>query len=171
MLSTYAMLLQFALVSVLAALGDAKMSTQSLRFYMHDTLMVTTGRMATGTTPVPADPRYRFGDMYAMDDPLTEGPDTSSPVVGRAQGFYIFAPQTELALFFCFNIVFTAGPHNGSTIAVLARNVFADKVRELPVVGGTGAFRGVTGYGLLSTQDYNVSSYSAVLKVDMYLRY
>jgi hypothetical protein len=165
------MLLQFALVSLLAALADAETSMQCMRFYMHDTLMVTTGRMATGTTPVPTDPRYRFGDMYAMDDPLTEGRDASSPAVGRAQGFYIFASQTELGLFFCFNVVFTAGPHNGSTIAVLARNVFADKVRELPVVGGTGAFRGVTGYGLLRTQDYNVSSYSAVLEVDMYLRF
>ncbi|GJN06717.1 hypothetical protein PR202_ga24473 [Eleusine coracana subsp. coracana] len=171
------MLLHFALVTSLAAallagIGAAAKTTTHLRLYMHDTLNVTTGLMTTGTRPVPADPRYRFGDMYAIDDPLTEGPDAaSSPAVGRAQGFYIFASQTEIALFFCFNVVFTAGPHNGSTVAVLARNVFADKVRELPVVGGTGAFRGVSGYGLLSTQGYDVSSYRAVLKIDMYLSF
>jgi hypothetical protein len=169
------MLLQFALIislaAALAGTGDAAKRSTHLTVYMHDTLNVTTGLMTTGTRPVPADPRYRFGDMYAIDDPLTAGPDAASPAVGRAQGFYIFASQTEIALFFCFNVVFTSGPHNGSTIAVLARNVFADKVRELPVVGGTGAFRSVTGYGLLRTQSYNAGNYAAVLKIDLYLRF
>lgn len=167
------MMLQLALVISLAALagtGAAAKTSTHLKLYMHDTLNVTTGLMTSGTRPVPADPRYRFGDMYAIDDPLTVGPDPASPGVGRVQGFYIFASQTEIALFFNFNVVFTTGPHNGSTIAVLARNVFADKVRELPVVGGTGSFRGVTGYGLLRTQAYNVSSYAAVLEIDLYLR-
>ncbi|TVU25862.1 hypothetical protein EJB05_28375, partial [Eragrostis curvula] len=45
----------------------------------------------------------------------------------------------------CFNVVFTARPHNGSTIAVVSRDLIPAKVRELPVVGSTGAFRGVTG--------------------------
>ncbi|TVU25856.1 hypothetical protein EJB05_28369, partial [Eragrostis curvula] len=169
-----------ALIISLASLagnGAAAKTSTHLTFYMHDTLASTPGhpatgaRMTTGTTPIPADPRYRFGDMYAIDDPLTAGPDAKSPAVGRAQGFYIFASQTEIALMFCFNVVFTSGPHNGSTVAVLARNLFAAEVRELPVVGGTGAFRGVTGYGLLRTQDYNVTAYSAVLKIDMYLRH
>lgn len=161
------MLLQFALVVSLAALAGtgadgAKTTTTHIQFYMHDTLTVTTERVTMGTKPVLADPRYRFGDMYAMDDPLTEAPDAASPVVGRAQGLYIFASQTELALFLSFNMVFTAGLHNGSTIAVQSRNVITEKVRELPVVGGTGAFRGVPGHGLLRTHEFNVSSYRSV---------
>ncbi|CAM0879485.1 unnamed protein product [Alopecurus aequalis] len=169
------LLLKLALIISLTSLAGtghgAKTTTRHIRFYMHDTLMARAARMTTGTTPVPSDPRYRFGDIYAIDDPLTEGPDAASPGIGRAQGFYLFASQVEIAQLFCFNVVFTAGPHNGSTIAVLARNLFSAEVRELPVAGGTGAFRGVTGYGLLRTQAYNVSAYSAVLKIDMYLSF
>ncbi|CAM0879487.1 unnamed protein product [Alopecurus aequalis] len=166
------LLLKLALIIWLAGTGHgAKTTTTHLRFYMHDTLTATAARMTTGTTPVPSDPRYRFGDMYAIDDLLTEGPDVASPGVGRAQGFYIFASQAEIAQMLCFNVVFTSGTHKGSTIAVLGRNLFSAEVRELSVIGGTGAFRGVTGYGLLRTQAYNVSAYSAVLKIDMYLRF
>jgi len=52
---------------------------------------------------------------------------------------------------------------------VLARDLILDKVRELPVVGGTGTLRGVTGYGLLRTHTFNTTDNNAVLKIDMYL--
>ncbi|KAK3118594.1 hypothetical protein QOZ80_9BG0702090 [Eleusine coracana subsp. coracana] len=174
------MLLQIALLSLaaLAGTGDgAKTKTRThIRFYMHDLVTALPGRPATavrittGTTPVPVDPRIRFGDMYMIDDLLTEGPDPASPAVGRAQGFFLFASQTELAVLLSFNTVFTAGPYNGSTIALVSRDAFFDEVRELPVVGGTGMFRGVSGYGLLRTHIFNTSEMNAVLKIDMYLR-
>ncbi|GJN28081.1 hypothetical protein PR202_gb16163 [Eleusine coracana subsp. coracana] len=138
----HAMLLQIALLSLaaLAGTGDgAKTKTRThIRFYMHDLVTALPGRPATavrittGTTPVPVDPRIRFGDI--------------------------------------FNTVFTAGPYNGSTIALVSRDAFFDEVRELPVVGGTGMFRGVSGYGLLRTHIFNTSEMNAVLKIDMYLR-
>ena len=109
--------------------------------------------------------------MLVIDDPLTEGPDAASRAVGRVQEFYLFASQTELALLLCFHMVFTAGPHNGSTVAVLGRDLILDKVdvRELPVVGGTGTLRGVTGYGEFRTHTLNATDGNAVLKIDMYL--
>jgi hypothetical protein len=175
------MLLKLALLLIsllaLAGAGDAakpKQITKHLTFYLHDIVTALPGqpataeRITTGTTALPGFPQARFGNMYAIDDPLTEGPDWDSPAVGRAQGFYLLASQTELALMLCFNVVFTAGPHNGSTIAVVSRDNIPDEVREFPVVGGTGVFRGVTGYGLLRTQAQNASN--AVLKIDMYLR-
>jgi hypothetical protein len=64
--------------------------------------------------------------------------------------------------------VFTAGPHNGSTIAVVAREPILDPVRELPVVGGTGTFRGATGYVLFRT--YSANGTNSVIHVDMYVR-
>ncbi|CAO2146171.1 unnamed protein product [Urochloa humidicola] len=126
--------------------------------------------LARGTTPLPIAPATNFGDTFVIDDPLTEGPDAASPAVGRAQGFYMFASRTELALLLSVNMVFTAGPRiNGSTVAVLARDLIPADVQELPVIGGTGAFCGVTGYGLLSTHFHNASSRNAVLRIDMYL--
>lgn len=164
--------LQLALISV--ALAGAAATTH-LRFYMHDTVTASPGSPATvvpvarGTTPLPGDPTTRFGDMYVVDDPLTEGPGVASPAVGRAQGFYLFAAQHELAVMHCLTMVFTAGRHNGSYVVVQARDAVLDKVRELPVVGGAGRFRGATGYGLLRTHYFNPSNKNAVLRIDMYL--
>ena len=169
------------LLAVLAATaitnGTAK-TTHHLQFYMHDTVTAsagsapTTERVVRGATPLPGDPINRFGDMYVIDDPLTEGPDAaSSRVVGRAQGFYLFASRSGdgAALLLSANMVFTAGEHNGSAVAVLARDAILDDVRELPVVGATGGLRGAVGYGLLRTHAFNASSNNAVLKIDMYL--
>jgi hypothetical protein len=165
--------LQLVVISISMAVATA---TTHLRFYMHDTVTASAGNPATvvpvarGTTPLPGAPTTRFGDMYVIDDPLTEGPDAASPAVGRTQGFYLFAAQHELAVMHCLNIVFTAGKHNGSYFVVQARDAILNKVRELPVIGGAGRFRGATGYGLLRTHSFNSSTNNAVLKIDMYLR-
>jgi hypothetical protein len=53
---------------------------------------------------------------------------------------------------------------------VHGRDAVFDPVRELPVVGGTGAFRGATGYGLLRTYSANHTTFNAVLQFDMYVR-
>ncbi|CAL4984880.1 unnamed protein product [Urochloa decumbens] len=168
--------LQLQLALLISMALAAASTTTHLRFYMHDVVTafpgspVTAVPVANGTTPLPIDPTIRFGDVYVIDDPLTEGPGAASPVVGRAQGFYIFASQKELVLQLCVNMVFTAGRHSGSYIVVQARDAILDKVRELPVIGGAGGFRGVTGYGLLRTHSVNTTTKNAVLKIDMYLK-
>ncbi|RLM69631.1 hypothetical protein C2845_PM17G06280 [Panicum miliaceum] len=140
--------LQLVLISMALAGAAATTTTTHLRFYMHDTVTASPGSPATavpvarGTTPLPGDPTTRFGDMYVVDDPLTEGPGAASPAVERAQGFYLFAAQHEVAVMNCLTMVFTAGRHNGSYVVVQGRDAVPDKVRELPVVGGAGRFRG-----------------------------
>ncbi|CAL4993988.1 unnamed protein product [Urochloa decumbens] len=168
--------LQLQLAFLISMALAATATTTHLRFYMHDIVTAIPGSPVTavpvvrGTTPLPVDPTTNFGDMYVIDDPLKEGPGAASPVVGRAQGFYILASQKELALQLCVNMVFTAGRHNGSYLVVQARDAILDKVRELPAIGAAGRFRGVTGYGLLRTHTFNPSTKNAVLKIDMYLR-
>ncbi|XP_047093292.1 dirigent protein 1-like [Lolium rigidum] len=172
-------LLQILVSSALLLVGAAaarKTTTTHIKFYLHDIATAvpsspaTAVRVARGVTPLPVDPAFRFGDMFVIDDLLTEGPNAASPAIGTAQGFYIFASRTDFTLMLSLNMVFTAGPHNGSTIAVLARDAILDPVRELPVVGGTGAFRGATGYGLLRTYSGNLTTFNAVVQVDMYVR-
>ncbi|CAL9061417.1 unnamed protein product [Musa banksii] len=41
-----------------------------------------------------------FGTVYAIDDPLTEGPEADSTAVGSAQGFYISSGQDAPLLVF-----------------------------------------------------------------------
>ncbi|CAO2143905.1 unnamed protein product [Urochloa humidicola] len=142
---------------------------------MHDTVTASTGSPATavrvvrGPTLAPGNPINRFGDMYTIDDPLTEGPDMASRAVGRAQGFYLMASRSADQLLLSTNMVFTAGKYNGSSVAMMGRDAILDEVRELPVVGGAGAFRGATGFVQLRTHSFNASENNAVLKVDMYL--
>ncbi|KAI3447945.1 hypothetical protein Pfo_004610 [Paulownia fortunei] len=38
------------------------------------------------------------------------------------------------------------GKYKGSTLSILGRNPLDDKIREVPIVGGTGAFRMARGY-------------------------
>ncbi|MBA0716534.1 hypothetical protein Gotri_019565, partial [Gossypium trilobum] len=39
-----------------------------------------------------------FGTTFMVDDPLTEKPKPTSKLVGRAQGIYAFASQSDLGL-------------------------------------------------------------------------
>jgi hypothetical protein len=164
--------LTFAFLS-LAVGGDT--STTHLRFYMHDTVTgssPTAVRVVRGAVPLPNDDVNLFGDLYVIDDPLTELPDAASPTVGRAQGFYLFASRSDQSLLLCADLVFTAESgkrYGGGTLSVLARDAILDEVRELPVVGGAGRFRGAVGYGLLRTHSYNASNNNAVLQIDMYI--
>ncbi|CAL4993952.1 unnamed protein product [Urochloa decumbens] len=150
-------------------------TTTHLQFYMHDTVTASAGSPATamrtvrGPTPAPGNPINRFGDMYTIDDALTEEPDLASRAVGRAQGFYLMASRSADQLLLSGNMVFTAGKYNGSTVAMMGRDAILDEVRELPVVGGTGAFRDAAGFVQIRTHSFNASNNNAVLKVDMYL--
>ncbi|GFP79842.1 dirigent protein 19 [Phtheirospermum japonicum] len=90
-----------------------------------------------------------------IDDPLTLGPNMSSGIVGRAQGIYASADLKNLGLLMAINFVFTEGKFNGSTLSVLGRNEVFSAVREMPVVGGSGAFRFCHGYARAKTHDIN----------------
>lgn len=137
-----------------------------IHFYFHD---VTGGPNVTAvqvTQPVKDSPTS-FGMITVMDDPLTEGPDPTSRPVGRAQGIYVAADQNELALLIAMNLAFTAGEYNGSVLTVLGRNQIFDAVREMPVIGGSGAFRFARGYAEARTHSINRDI--AVVEYNVYL--
>lgn len=162
--------LQSNLLLLLLAAGAATAdeTTTSVRFYMHDVMSgaspsavrVVQGANSTG---------FSFGDVLVVDDPLTEGPAADSALVGRAQGFYAFTSQrtdaAAAALLLCLNLVFP----NGSTVAVMGHDPIYAQLRELPVVGGTGAFRLALGYALVRTHTRNTSSGDAVLEWQLHL--
>ena len=87
-----------------------------------------------------------FGYTAMFDDPMTVGPEPSSKKIGSAQGLYGWASQTEAAFVTALNFVFTEGEFKGSTLSVLGRDAFFLEVREMPIVGGSGAFRFARGF-------------------------
>ncbi|KAF5729300.1 dirigent protein 22-like isoform X1 [Tripterygium wilfordii] len=121
-----------------------------LHFYFHD---VVDGKNPTAmriVTP-PSEAVGGFGATFMADDPLTEGPEPTSKLVGRAQGVYALASQHEIGLLMVMTFAFVEGTSNGSTLSILGRNLIFDTVREMPVVGGTGLFRYAQGYALAKT--------------------
>ncbi|XP_031505816.1 dirigent protein 22-like [Nymphaea colorata] len=119
------------------------------RFYLHD---VKSGKNPTSITIINGSASTPFfGKVQMIDSVLTEGPELTSKQVGRCQGFYAYSAQQDIALLMDMNVVFTAGRYNGSTLSFMGRNSMLYKVREIPVVGGSGAFRMAQGYALVRT--------------------
>ncbi|KAL7081687.1 hypothetical protein ACP275_14G054400 [Erythranthe tilingii] len=139
-----------------------------LRMYWHD---VVSGRYPTSVTVVNPPARYAngFGAINMIDNPLTLGPDPRSEAVGKAQGFYAMASQEETGLLMTMNFVFTRGKYNGSTITILGRNAVLDKVREMPVIGGSGLFRFGRGYAEARTNKFDTKTGDATVEYNVYV--
>ncbi|XP_040869597.1 dirigent protein 19-like [Glycine max] len=91
-----------------------------------------------------------------LDNPLTLGPELSSKQVGRAKGLYASVLRTELSLLMVMNFALTEGKYNGSAITIMGRNrPLMTKVREMPVIGGSGIFWVARGYALVKAHSYD----------------
>ncbi|GMH10283.1 hypothetical protein Nepgr_012124 [Nepenthes gracilis] len=140
---------------------EEKLST--FRLYWHD---VVSGRNPTSVPIIKPQKNSTtaFGMVSIIDDPITEGPELSSKLVGRAQGFYASASQEQIGLLMAMNFAFIEGKYNGSTITVLGRNTVFSKVREMPVIGGTGAFRFARGYVEARTHTVDLNTGDAIVQ-------
>ncbi|XP_031505442.1 LOW QUALITY PROTEIN: dirigent protein 20-like [Nymphaea colorata] len=137
------------------------------RFSWHD---VVSGKNPTSITIVKgAASTSSFGKVQMIDNVLTEGPELTSKQVGRCQGFYASAAQQDPGLLMDMNVVFTAGRYNGSTLSIMGRNPVLHKVREMPVVGGSGAFRSrmARGYALLRTHLIDNATFDVTVQYDV----
>ncbi|XP_022958342.1 dirigent protein 22-like [Cucurbita moschata] len=138
-----------------------------LHLYWHD---VVGGNKPTSIAVLPGlSNTTLFGLVNMFDNPLTVGPHPKSQLVGRSQGLYASAAQTEIGLLMAMNFVFTSGKYNGSSIAILGHNPILNTVREMPVVGGSGRFRFARGYAQARTQFFNATSLDAVVEYNIYV--
>ncbi|XP_057458160.1 dirigent protein 22-like [Lotus japonicus] len=140
-----------------------------IKLYFHD---IVSGPNPTSVTVVPQahknDTTF-FGMVKMIDDPLTQGPDRSSKLVGKAQGFYAASSQSEFSLLMAMDFVFIEGKYNGSTITILGRNAIFNKVREMPVVGGSGIFRFARGYAEARTKSIDFKTGDAMVEFNVYV--
>ncbi|ERN02986.1 hypothetical protein AMTRI_Chr11g97370 [Amborella trichopoda] len=113
-------------------IGFGKEKVTHLHFYFHDML---SGSKLTAVHVARADSTNTsatgFGMVMIMDDPLTEGPELTSKLIGRAQGIYASAAQEEVAFLMTLNYVFVEGKYKDSTLSILDRNAVFSGVREL----------------------------------------
>ncbi|XP_052194026.1 dirigent protein 22-like [Diospyros lotus] len=143
-------------------------STIHLHFYFHD---IVSGKHPTAVKIAqPQDtPPSGFGTAFMMDDPLTEGPEPTSKLVGKAQGIYAIASQSLVELLMVVNYEFVEGKYNGSSISILGRNPVFDDTREMPIVGGSGLFRLARGYALAHTVWFDPNTGDATVEYNVYV--
>ncbi|KAK7336682.1 hypothetical protein VNO77_17228 [Canavalia gladiata] len=141
-----------------------------LHFYFHD---IVSGPKPTAVRVAEAHMTNTsstlFGLVNMADDPLTVGPEPGSKVVGKAQGIYGSAAQDELGLLMVMNFAFTEGKYNGSTLSLLGRNTVFSAVREMPIVGGSRAFRFARGYAQAKTHTLDLNTGDAVVEYNVYV--
>jgi len=139
-----------------------------LHFYFHDIL---DGEHPTSIKIIdpPTLSLGGFGVTFMVDNPLTEGSDLSSKVVGRAQGTYALASQHDFGFKMVMNFFFIEGAYEGSSLSMLGRNAVLDEIREMPIVGGSGAFRFARGYALAKTVWSNATSGNAIVEYNVWV--
>ncbi|KAK6155977.1 hypothetical protein DH2020_010225 [Rehmannia glutinosa] len=141
-----------------------------LHFYFHDnatgehqSVWVVAKSEITHISPT------NFGLIYMVDNLMTVGPEPSSEVLGRVQGSPGFADLNNTAFALGLNFVFTEGKYKGSSICVLGRNPVLEKVREVPIVGGTGVFRMARGIAITSTYFLDEPNNNVILEYTLYV--
>ncbi|KAG9444173.1 hypothetical protein H6P81_015513 [Aristolochia fimbriata] len=137
-----------------------------LHFYFHD---IVTGRNPSSMPIISNKTASGFGSAFMIDDPLTEGPEPSSELIGRAQGVYAMASQQDAGLLMLMNFVFVSGKYNGSSLSVMGRNAVFSEVREMPVIGGAGLFRWARGYAQATTVWFNPDTGNAVVEYHVHV--
>ncbi|CAK7342253.1 unnamed protein product [Dovyalis caffra] len=153
-----------------ATLGLKKEKLSHLHFYFHD---IVSGKNPTAVQIARADMTNTsstgFGMVAMIDDPLTTRPELNSKLLGRAQGIYASASQSDLGLLMTMNFGFVEGKYNGSTLSVLGRNSVLSTVREMPIVGGSGLFRFARGYAQARTHTFDIKTGDAVVEYNVYV--
>ncbi|EOA34886.1 hypothetical protein CARUB_v10022469mg [Capsella rubella] len=151
-------------------LHNKKEKLTHFRVYWHD---IVSGQDPTSVSIINPPKNYVnatfFGLMRMIDNPLTLAPGLSSKMVGRAQGFYAATSKEEIGLLMAMNFAILDGKYNGSTITVFGRNLVLDKVREMPVIGGSGLFRFARGYVEARTHEFNLKTGNAVVEYNCYV--
>ncbi|XP_012833747.1 PREDICTED: dirigent protein 1-like isoform X1 [Erythranthe guttata] len=146
--------------------GKEKLTT--LRFYVQDFVggdSPTVWEIAkTNLTDVLPS---AFGLVSVLDNLVTSEPEVDSKEVGRIQGIIGLTDFHEKALVMLLNLVFTEGEYKGSTLSVLGRNPLAEETREVPIVGGTGAFRMARGYAVTTTYSNDEAHHHGVIQYDV----
>ncbi|XP_002993354.2 dirigent protein 1 [Selaginella moellendorffii] len=161
-----------AVLSAAAALSSSLTSPESfqapsrVKFYMQDRQLIANSTGVVVAAQGGNLTLYGFGTLIVMDDPLTETPCNDSRLVGRGQGMYLVESRSDFHLLVSYSAFLETSSYKGSLVFHGSYKALQSP-RELPVIAGTGDFRGVQGYAIVTTAvDHGLY---VVLQVDCYL--
>ncbi|CAN1178221.1 Dirigent protein [Linum perenne] len=135
---------------------------KELVFYFHDIIYngknsrnataAIVGAPAWGNKTILAGQNH-FGNVVVFDDPITLDNNLHSPVVGRAQGLYVYDKKEVFTAWLGFSFVFNSTKHVGS-LTFAGADPLMNKTRDVSVVGGTGDFFMARGIATLMTDAF-----------------
>ncbi|XP_047953563.1 dirigent protein 21-like [Salvia hispanica] len=150
--------------------GNKKIT--KFHFYVHNleggpkantTVYVVANASITSTS------RASFGRLEVFDDRVTAGPDINSEQVARVQGTAANSDLHATAIALNTNFYITSGEFNRSTFGMTGRLPSTEPVREMPVVGGTGAFRLARGYAVSTVYSFDFATGNSVFEYTIYV--
>ncbi|MBA0700908.1 hypothetical protein Goari_022586, partial [Gossypium aridum] len=113
----------------------------------------------------------QFKTLFVSDDLITQGPELTSPVVGRGQGIYMPMSLDGVNAYVSFSLVFTNKAYSGSTIHVQGSSNQLLVVSEYNVVFETGKFRYATGYITFETLSFDPSTFYSLAGANISIRH
>ncbi|KAJ7532279.1 hypothetical protein O6H91_14G080600 [Diphasiastrum complanatum] len=140
-----ATLMAFLVISSFVVVVSAKKVVQ-LHWYMHDTPF---NGLTPSSIPVTAHnlsdiqnefKNKLFGQIYVIDDPLTQNASLTSAIFGRAQGTYTFVSREEYVGYVSYTISIRTGQYKGSTLNILGAYQYSKPIKQYAIVGGTSDF-------------------------------
>ncbi|KAG7631122.1 Dirigent protein [Arabidopsis suecica] len=147
--------------------GLRKEKLTHFRVYWHDILSGSNPSSVVINPPI-SNSSF-FGSVTVIDNRLTTEVAVNSTLVGQAQGIYAATGQRDASALMVMNFAFKTGKYNGSSIAILGRNAVLTKVREMPVIGGSGLFRFARGYVEARTMWFDQKSGDATVEYSCYV--
>ncbi|KAF7839968.1 dirigent protein 11 [Senna tora] len=150
--------LAIIVVILLALLSPISHKKSHSRAWLDLSLYIQKPHISTSNT----HPPYReLQDVraFVFHRVLTEGPETTSRVIGKAQGFIIPMEHFAQSAFNVIYLTFETPEHSGSLSVQAREEGHKHKNREeLNVVGGTGSFAFARGLAVFTHTDVDSSS-------------
>ncbi|KAL7085161.1 hypothetical protein ACP275_14G264600 [Erythranthe tilingii] len=139
-----------------------------LSFYIQQPQTGFSGEHGAAAAPPPPG----GGGALIFHRMLTDGPENTSRVVGRAQGFIIPVESFAHSAFNIIYLTFHTREYSGS-ISIEAKNLGRKEEEELRVVGGTGSFAFARGLAVFAQTDRRVkkSDLDATHRINLQLKF
>ncbi|KAF3786390.1 Dirigent protein 25 [Nymphaea thermarum] len=118
--------------------------------------------------------KLEFGTITVIDDQLTQGDELGSPVVGKAQGFYVASSEDGSSQTLAFTALLESG---GFADSLSFFGVHRTAVSEsyIAVIGGTGKYVNAKGHASIRTlpavNTHETDGAQTVLQFEVYLSY
>ncbi|KAK9269918.1 hypothetical protein L1049_025491 [Liquidambar formosana] len=157
------------LLSLFSPVAHRNPSKNPTRPWLALSLYIQQPQIATSNPQAPPVSPSDAG-AFIFHHTLTEGPENTSRVVGKAQGFIIPIEHFAHSAFNIIYLTFDTPEYSGS-LSVQAKHVGHKDTEELTVVGGTGSFAFARGLAVFAETDRKPSDVDATYHVNLQLRF